>query len=201
MQRNRTSQTRTVALIAIAFFSYIAIGLPGGVLGVASPSILDSFALSLDAVGALFIARTAGYFAAGYLNGQLVPRLGIGRLMALASLVGGIGMLGYALTPSWAVMVGCAVLGGLGMGAIDAGMNTYFAAVHSASLMNWLHAFFGVGATISPAMTTALLFWSPPPIPATLLPTSPRVFLSSAVVRLLSSRSDWTLGETSDSSD
>jgi fucose permease len=36
-------------------------------------------------------------------------------------------------------------------------MNTYFAAVHSASLMNWLHAFFGLGAAISPAMTAALL--------------------------------------------
>ena len=66
MQRNHTSQTRIILLIAIAFFSYVAIGLPGGVLGVAWPSIRDNFALSLDAVGALFIARTAGYFAAGY---------------------------------------------------------------------------------------------------------------------------------------
>jgi len=143
--------------VAIAFLSYVAIGLPGGVLGVAWPSIRHSFTLSLDAVGALFIARTAGYFLSGYLNGQLVPRLGIGRLMALASIVGGIGMVGYSITPSWSLMVACAVLGGLGMGAIDAGMNTYFAAVHSASLMNWLHAFFGLGAAISPVVTAALL--------------------------------------------
>lgn len=157
MQTTRSSRTRTTLLVAIAFFSYVAIGLPGGVLGVAWPSIRDTFALSLDAVGALFIARTAGYFLSGYLNGQLVQRLGIGRLMALTSAIGGLGMLGYAVTPSWALMVGCAVLGGLGMGAIDAGMNTYFAAVHSASLMNWLHAFFGLGAAISPAVTAALL--------------------------------------------
>ena len=156
MHKPNVSPTRTT-LIAIAFLSYVAIGLPGGVLGVAWPSIRDTFALSLDAVGALFIARTAGYFMAGYLNGQLVPRLGIGRLMAIASVIGGVGMLGYTLTPSWAIMVACAVLGGLGMGAIDAGMNTYFAAVHSASLMNWLHAFFGLGAAFSPAMTAALL--------------------------------------------
>jgi fucose permease len=157
MQRNQPSRTRTIFLIAISFFSYVAIGLPGGVLGVAWPSIRDTFGLSLDAVGALFIARTAGYFLAGYLNGQLVSRLGIGRLMALASVLSGVGMLGYALTPSWGFMVACAAIGGLGMGAIDAGMNTYFAAVHSASLMNWLHAFFGLGAAISPAMTAALL--------------------------------------------
>jgi len=157
MHPRQTSQTRTILLIAVGFFSYVAIGLPGGVLGVAWPSIRDTFALSLDAVGALFVARTTGYFLAGYLNGQLVSRLGIGRLMALTSVISGVGMLGYALTPGWGLMIGCAVLGGLGMGAIDAGMNTYFAAVHSASLMNWLHAFFGLGAAISPAMTAALL--------------------------------------------
>ena len=156
MQTNQSLRTRN-SLVAIAFLSYVAIGLPGGVLGVAWPSIRHSFTLSLDAVGALFIARTAGYFLSGYLNGQLVPRLGIGRLMALASIVGGIGMVGYSITPSWSLMVACAVLGGLGMGAIDAGMNTYFAAVHSASLMNWLHAFFGLGAAISPVVTAALL--------------------------------------------
>jgi fucose permease len=169
-----SSQTRII-LIAIGFFSYIAIGLPGGVLGVAWPSIRDTFSLSLDAVAALFIAHTAGYFLAGYLNGQLVLRLGIGRLMALACVISGVGMLGCALAPSWAIMVACALLGGLGMGAIDAGMNTYFAAVHSASLMNWLHAFFGLGATISPAITTALLDagqvwrWSYAIVAATLL--------------------------------
>jgi len=157
MHPRQPSQTRTIFLIAVGFFSYIAIGLPSGVLGVAWPSIRDTFGLSLDAVGALFIARTTGYFLAGYLNGQLVSRLGIGRLMALASAISALGVLGYVLTPSWGLMIGCAVLGGLGDGAIDAGMNTYFAAVHSASLMNWLHAFFGLGAAISPAMTAALL--------------------------------------------
>lgn len=156
MQPNPPARARTT-LIALAFFSYVAIGLPGGVLGVAWPSIREDFGLSLDAVGALFVARTAGYFLSGYLNGQLVPRLGIGRLMALSGAAAGAGMLGYALTPSWGIMIACGVLSGLGTGAIDAGMNTYFAAVHSPSLMNWLHAFFGLGAALSPAMTAALL--------------------------------------------
>ena len=192
MQTNRTSPNRTL-LIAIGFFSYVAIGLPGGVLGVAWPSVQGDFGLSLDAVGALYIARTAGYFLAGYLNGQLVSRLGIGRLMAISGAIGAASMLGYALTPSWPGMIGCAVLGGLGMGAIDAGMNTYFAAVHTASLMNWLHASFGLGAAISPTMTTLLLDagqvwrWSYVVVAAALLLTGLLFALT---------RNGWHMGQT-----
>ncbi len=131
--------------------------MPSGVLGVAWPSIRASFVLSLDAIGSLFIARTAGYVLSGYSNGRLVSKLGIGRFMALSGTVGGLGMLGYAVAPSWGVMVLCALLAGIGTGAIDAGMNTYFAANHSPSLMNWLHACFGLGAALAPAMTTAVL--------------------------------------------
>jgi fucose permease len=144
-------------LVSIAFLSYVAIGLPGGVLGVAWPSIRTSFALSQDAIGALFLARTIGYFMSGFSNGRLVSRLGIGRFMALSSLIGALGVLGYALSPSWGVMVLCGLVAGIGTGAIDAGMNTYFAANHSPSLMNWLHAFFGLGAALGPVMTAAIL--------------------------------------------
>jgi fucose permease len=157
MQRTPTSHPPRALLVAIAFLSYVAIGLPGGVLGVAWPSIRASFALSLDAIGALFLAHTAGYMLSGYSNGWLVSRLGIGRFMTLSGAVGGLGILGYVLSPGWGVMVLCGLVAGLGTGAIDAGMNTYFAANHSPSLMNWLHACFGLGAALGPTITTAVL--------------------------------------------
>lgn len=144
-------------LVSVAFLSFVAIGLPGGVLGVAWPSIRASFALSLDAIGTFFIAGTVGYVLAGYVNGQLISRLGIGRLMALGGAIGGLSMLGYALSPTWGAMVLCGLVAHIGTGALDAGMNTYFAANHSPGLMNWLHACFGLGAAIAPAITTAML--------------------------------------------
>jgi fucose permease len=48
------------------------------------------------------------------------------------------------------VIVPLGLATGLGSGAIDAGLNTYFAANHSTKLMNWLHACFGIGATLGP---------------------------------------------------
>ena len=68
-----------------------------------------------------------------------------------------VGLLGIALAPAWPVLVGAAFIFGVGSGAIDGGMNTFFAMrVRSPRLMSWLHASFGLGATIAPIMLTAL---------------------------------------------
>src|SRR5207253_11444498 len=67
------------------------------------------------------------------------------------------GLAGYAAAPEWGVMVGCAVLAGLGAGAIDAGINAYAAAHFSPRLVNWVHACYGVGATTGPLTMTAAL--------------------------------------------
>ena len=53
------------------------------------------------------------------------------------------------------VMVG--VLAGLGGGGIDVALNTYVAANHGEGLMQWLHASYGIGATLGPMiMTTSI---------------------------------------------
>ena len=42
-------------------------------------------------------------------------------------------------------MVGCALVLGLGSGAIDSGLNAYAAGAFGPRHMNWMHAFFGLG--------------------------------------------------------
>ena len=54
-------------------------------------------------------------------------------------------------------MLVCGVLAGLGAGAIDAGINAYAAAHFAPRLVNWLHACYGVGATLGPLVMTAVL--------------------------------------------
>ena len=69
----------------------------------------------------------------------------------------GVGLLGIALAPDWSLLVAAAFLFGVGSGAIDGGMNTFFAMrVRSPRLMNWLHASFGLGATVGPILLTSL---------------------------------------------
>jgi fucose permease len=133
------------------------LGLSGGLLGVAWPSIRASFDLSLDAVGTLLVATTVGYLVSSFSSGPLLSRVGVGALLMVSGLVAGAGLVGYALVPAWWVMVLLGLAVGLGAGAIDAGLNTYFATNHSANLMNWLHACFGLGAALGPVIMTAVL--------------------------------------------
>lgn len=143
-------------LVGIAFLRFIVLGLPGGMLGVAWPSIRGSFGLSLDAVGTLLLASTTGYLLSSFASGRTIAQIGVGPALMIGSILGGLGFLGYILAPAWWVMVLFGLLAGLGTGTIDAGLNTYFAANYGASLMNWLHACFGVGATLGPAIMTAM---------------------------------------------
>jgi len=146
-----------VLLIGIAYAGFIVLGMSGGLLGVAWPSIRDSFGLSLDAVGTLMIAATAGYLLSSFSTGSVLSRVGVGTLLMVSSVVAGVGLLGYSLAPAWRAMVLLGLLVGMGGGAIDAGLNTYFATNHSASLMNWLHACFGLGSALGPLIMTTVL--------------------------------------------
>jgi fucose permease len=134
------------------------LGMPGALMNVAwSPSIRSTFGLSLDAVGALFLASTIGYFLASSTSGRLMSRLGVGRLLTASAGLSAIGLLGYVLAPAWWVMLLFGFLIGTGGGMLDGAMNIYFAANFGPRLMNWLHACFGIGATLAPLAMTAIL--------------------------------------------
>lgn len=51
----------------------------------------------------------------------------------------------------------CAVVWGLGSGAIDAGLNAYVSDHFSARHVNWLHACYSLGATLGPLLMAAML--------------------------------------------
>ncbi len=146
-----------VLLVIIAYSAFVALGLGNGLLGVAWPSIRGAFGLTLDAVGTLLVATTIGYLLSSFSSGPIISRFGIGNLLLVSSLMSGVGLLGYSLAPTWWLMVLLGLLAGAGSGAIDASLNTYFATNHSAGLMNWLHACWGLGSALGPALMTAVL--------------------------------------------
>lgn len=140
-----------------AYAGFVLLGLPDGMLGVAWPSIYHTFELPVESFGLLLGAGTAGYLLTSSGSGRLVARLGIGTVLLVGSGLRGLGLLGLAVAPAWWVLVLFNFCSGLGAGSIDAGFNTYVAAHYSAGRMSWLHACFGLGATIGPLLMTASL--------------------------------------------
>ena len=143
--------------IILAFAGFVALGLSTGMLGVAWPSIQETFDLSLSAAGILLLAVTGGQVFASSVSGRLIVRLETGWLLVLSSVGLSIGLIGQALAPSWWVMIAIATFAGMGSGLIDSGLNIYIAQHHSGRIMNWLHACFGLGATLGPLVMTAVL--------------------------------------------
>jgi fucose permease len=145
------------ALPVLAFLGFASLGLPDGAIGVAWPRIRETFALPLDALGALLVVSVAGYVAASFLCGAVLARISLGTLLAASCAATGATLLGFWAAPSWPVMLALGVSAGLGAGAIDAGINTFAATRFPARTLHWLHAAYGVGTTAGPALMTRVL--------------------------------------------
>jgi fucose permease len=152
---SRVAQPRF--LVVLASVAFVSLGLPDGIVGVAWPSMRASLGLPVDALGALLVAFTSGYVASSFSSGLVLARMGLGTLLALSCLLTSVSLMGYAATPFWWPMVGLAALGGLGAGAIDAGINAYASLHLGPRLMSGLHACWGVGAATGPLVMTAVL--------------------------------------------
>lgn len=149
-------------LTFLAYLSFVSLGLPDGLLGVAWPSIRTFFQLPLDALGTLLVTFTIGYLVSSFGSGRILSRISVGTLLTLSSLATAASLLGYMLAPRWGIMVALGGLAGLGAGAVDTGMNIYAATHFSARAVNWLHACYGVGAAVGPAIMSGVLMANRP---------------------------------------
>jgi fucose permease len=144
-------------LVGISYLAFISLGLPDGLLGTAWPSIRGEYRLSVDAIGGLFATTTTGYLLASAFSGWLLSRMRVGTLLAVSCLATSLSLGGYGLSGAWLFIVLLGFVAGAGGGAIDAGLNAYAATNFDARTVNWLHASFGLGATIGPALMAIVL--------------------------------------------
>lgn len=137
-------------LLLFIYIAFIGLGLPDSLFGTAWPAIYmdmglpfsyGSFVTSLVYLGTMISSMTSA---------KLINRLGTGKVTAISTLLTALAMLGYSNSHSFIFILLCALPLGLGAGAIDTALNNYVAIHYSASHMNFLHCFYGIGITISP---------------------------------------------------
>lgn len=144
--------------VLLAFYSFVAIGIAEGGLGVLLPSILETFQLTPASVTLLFLSQITGYVVAALNSGKLSARIGLARMVLLAAISLTSALCIYATTMHWPIMVLAGSFLGLGIGLIDAGINTFIASdQRNANKMGFLHAFYGIGALLGPTIATTLL--------------------------------------------
>ncbi len=144
----------TALLLVIAYLGFISLGLPDTVIGVAWPSVREAFGRQQADISWIFIGTSATYFLSSFFAGRLLEFMTIGTLLAVSSLLVAAAGFGFGLSAWWIAFAGCALLHGLGSGAIDSGLNHYVSRHFSARHMTWLHASYSIGATMGPLIMT-----------------------------------------------
>ncbi len=145
----------------LAFFCFILIGISGGVPGVLLPSLISYYHVDNAVIGLLFLVSSIGYFLSAFTSGILVERLGMRGFLLVGATAFLLGTLGFGLKPPFAVILLTRLSVGLGVGIIETGLNIYVSELpRSASLLNYLHAFYGVGALIGPVVASTILILS-----------------------------------------
>lgn len=144
--------------IGLSFFAFILIGANDGAVGILLPSVIAHYGIDKATVGLLFAASTLGYLIAAFTSGLLLERLGRRSLLVLGT--GGM-MLGAAIfsaMPPFVALFPVLFCIGFGVAILDAGLNAYIAGLpRSTGLLNYLHAFYGVGALLGPIVASTIL--------------------------------------------
>jgi fucose permease len=156
-----TTSTQTISrsffLVLVTYLAFISLGLPDGLLGIAWPFMSSRSDVPLDSLGILLISFTIGYLATSSTSGKILKMISLGTLLTFSCFITALSLLTYALVDNWYIMIVASFFLGSGGGAIDSSINTFAASRFSASTVNWLHAFYGVGATTGPLLVTFML--------------------------------------------
>lgn len=143
------------AFDVLALYSFVVLGLPDGALGTAWPTVRKSFGAPLAYLGVVLLVGTAGSVASSSVAGTLFKRLGAGRTVMAAAVVGLLGALGVALSTTFAAFSASGGLIGVSAGLLDSTVNTSVAMTGRNRLLNMVHGAYGVGTSLAPLVVTA----------------------------------------------
>lgn len=137
-------------LLIIIYISFISLGLPDSTLGSIWPSIYGEIGVPISYAGILSMLISGGTIISSFFSGKIIQKFGTGMVTVISVLMTAVALFGFSISNSFIGFILCTVPLGLGAGSVDAALNNYVALHYKAKHMNWLHCFWGVGATIGP---------------------------------------------------
>ena len=141
-----------IFLLVVIYVAFIGLGLPDTILGAAWPLMRLDLNAPISAAGILSIIVSIGTIISSLLTPKFLRILGTGKLVAYSIALTAIASIGFGLADTFAILCLCAIPMGIGAGAVDVAMNNFAAVYLESKHTNWLHASWGIGATLSPAI-------------------------------------------------
>lgn len=147
--------------LGTAFFGFVLIGVASGAWGVLLPSLSAYYNVDKSVVGLLFFASAVGYFLSALSTGFLTAKLGQRWYLVTGTATFMLCCVLLALKPPFALVLFIRLFQGMATGILEAGLNLFVAALpNNTALLNYLHAFYGVGALVGPLIASTILAFS-----------------------------------------
>ena len=117
----------------------------------------QEFGVPISYAGVVSMIIAAGTIVSSLFSDRLTRRLGAGRVTAISVGMTCLALFGFSFSREYWMLCLWAIPYGLGAGGVDAALNNYVALHYASRHMSWLHCFWGVGASIGPAIMGAAI--------------------------------------------
>ena len=139
-----------IALLIVIYLIFISLGLPESFIGSCWPTISEYFKISRDFQGIFSLIVSFFTIASSFLTIKLTKYLKNYGVIAISIGLTISGLIIIGFSDNYYLLLLAAIPLGFGGGAIDSILNSYVSLHYKAIHLNFLHAFWGIGAFISP---------------------------------------------------
>lgn len=136
----------SMALVALVYVGFAAMGLPEALLGASWPAMGSGLHAPLAAVIGISVVIAAGAMWAALAGEPWLRRWGSGRSVDVGVACTVVALLGFSFTPSYWLLLFFAVPYGVGSGLLALALNAYIALRLPSAHIIWMHATTAAGA-------------------------------------------------------
>jgi fucose permease len=117
----------------------------------------QSLDVPISYAGMITVVISIGTIVSSLLSDRLTKKFGTGLVTLVSVMLTAVALFGFSFSQSFILLLVFSIPYGIGAGAVDAALNNYVALHYASRHMNWLHSFWGVGASISPYIMSYFL--------------------------------------------
>ncbi|KJY01960.1 MFS transporter like protein [Zymoseptoria brevis] len=144
--------------VSAAFWAFVVMGMNDATYGAIIPYLQTFYDLPYSIISLVFLSPFVGYNLSALLNNAVHMKFGQRGVAFIGAMCHIIAYVVIALHPPYPVLIVSFIFAGFGNGLLDAGWNAWIGAMANANeILGFLHAFYGVGATIAPLVATSMI--------------------------------------------
>lgn len=144
--------------IAAAFLALMVMGANDACYGPLIPSLESYYTLSYTVVSLIFLSPAIGYILAAFLSDRIHMLFGQRGVALIGPASRLLSYIVLSVRPPYPVVLVFLIGAGFGNGLLDAAWNAFVGDLANANqLLGMIHGFYGVGASLSPIIATAMV--------------------------------------------